>query len=313
MIDVAAVFVSLLAGLWLILVGLFMLFYPARALRALALFGSTPLLHFSELGLRMVAGLALILAGPFSHLPEFLVLAGWFIALSSVVLMLLPRTWHAAYAIWWSARLSVTAVRWLAPVACLAGAALIHVLAFAPPGRLSGLCDAKHREALTPDCRFLGALPEQEKAGMEESGADVIEARIVELSIATGRYGVMLAQARDILGLKELAELSGAAPAAGMLQELQGIADQQVAIARELLADTRQACSRPDVPVAARELACVVERDMPSGLQRPIAPAVDAISERDGELGRFVMRWWNGVCALAPQPRADEPSACAIE
>ena len=313
MIDAAAIVVSLLAGLWLFLVGLFMLFLPARALRALAMFGSTPLLHFSELGLRMVAGLALIVAGPYSRLPEFLVPAGWFIALSSVVLMLLPRAWHAAYATWWSARFSISAVRGLGPVACLAGAALIFLLALASSGRLAGLCDATQRDVVTQACRFLGSLLEQEQTGPDVSGADVIEARIVELSIATGRYDVMLVQAREILGLKESAGLSDSAPAASTLQELQGIADQQAAIARELLADTRLACSRPDVPVAARELACAVERDVPPGLQRPIAPAVDAISDRDGELGSLVMRWWAGVCALAPQVHADEPPACAIE
>jgi hypothetical protein len=312
-IDVAAIVVSLLAGFWLVLVGLFMLFQPERALRALAMFGSTPLLHFSELGLRMLAGLALVIAGPFSRLPEFLVPAGWFIALSSVVLMLLPRAWHAAYATWWSERFSISAVRGLGPVACLAGAALIFILALAFPARLAGFCDATQSDVLTQACRFPGSLPGQEQTGADVSGADVIEARTVELSIATGRYGVMLAQAREILGLKEPAGLSVAAPAASTVQELQGIADQQAAIARELLADTRLACSRPDVPAAARELACAVERDMPPGLQRPIAPAVDAISDRDAALGSLVMRWWAGVCALAPQVHADEPPACAIE
>lgn len=291
--DVAAIVLGLLAGLWLILVGMVMFILPSRALRALAKFGSTPFLHFSELGLRMVVGFALVVAAPLSSLPDVLVPVGWFVAVSSVVLMMLPRAWHAAYATWWSERISVTAVRCLSPLALLAGGALIVVL--------------------TPAGMFPGSLPERAHSGGVVLDAGAVEPRVAELWIATGRYGVMLSQARGILGLKEPNGLSGVMPEDSTLEEMRAIADQQAMIARELLADTRVTCSLIEVPIAARTLACATARDLPPGFQQPVAPEISAISERDSALGGFVMRWWSEVCALAPQALPDEGAACAIE
>jgi hypothetical protein len=291
--DAPAILVSLLAGLWLILVGIIMLFRPVWALRALAKFGSTPFLHFSELGLRMVVGFALVVAAPSSSLPDVLVPVGWFVAVSSVVLMMLPRAWHAAYATWWSERISVTAVRCLSPLALLAGGALILVL--------------------TPAGMFPVSLSERGNPGGAVSDAGAVEARVAELWIATGRYGVMLSQARGILGLKEPNGLSGVVTEDSMLEEVRAIALQQAMIGRELLADTRLTCTLIDVPIAARTLACATARDLPPGFQQPVAPEISAVLERDAALGDFVMRWWNGVCALAPEALPDEAPACAIE
>lgn len=139
--------------------------------------------------------------------------------------------------------------------------------------------------------------------------------RITELYIATGRYGVMLSQARDILRLPEsVAAGDAAVPAAGdPLQELRGIADQQVRVARELASDTAAACGRAGLPEGVRAVACETARGVPASLQQPVPAQVAAVAARDQELGGLVMRWWDKACSVAPKPSAGEPHACSIE
>jgi hypothetical protein len=99
---------------------------PDRALRVLRLTASTRTVNNSEQGLRLLVGLALILRSPASKLPELFQIAGWFIILSSLVLLVLPLRWHSAYAIWWADRFKPVMVRLIAPMSALAGIGLIY-------------------------------------------------------------------------------------------------------------------------------------------------------------------------------------------
>jgi hypothetical protein len=139
--------------------------------------------------------------------------------------------------------------------------------------------------------------------------------RVQELYIATGRYGVMLGQVRDILRLPEAATAGDpAATSSGdPVQELRGIADQQVRVARELSGDVLAACNRSGVPDAVRQLGCETARAFPARLKQPVIAQVAAVSARDEELGALVMRWWDAACSVAPKPAEGEPHACSIE
>lgn len=114
------------AGLWLIGVGALMALLPNTALRVLRLTASTRTINNTEQGLRLIAGLALLLRSPASKLPQVFEIVGWFIVLSSLVLLVLPLKWHSAYAIWWADRLKPAAVRLVAPMSALAGISLIY-------------------------------------------------------------------------------------------------------------------------------------------------------------------------------------------
>lgn len=114
------------AGLWMIGVGVFMALMPDNALRVLRLTASTRTINNSEQGLRLIAGLALLLRSPASKLPEVFEIAGWFVILSSLVLLALPLRWHSAYAKWWADRLKPATVQIVAPMSVLAGIGLIY-------------------------------------------------------------------------------------------------------------------------------------------------------------------------------------------
>lgn len=107
-------------------VGVLMALLPDKALRVLRLTASTRTINNSEQGLRLIGALALLLHSPASKLPQVFEIVGWFIILSSLVLLVLPLKWHFACAIWWADRLKPAAVRLVAPMSALAGIGLIY-------------------------------------------------------------------------------------------------------------------------------------------------------------------------------------------
>ena len=128
MTSLASQWIAAGVGAWLIGLSLFMFVAPRHALKALAAMGGTPLVHFGEMALRIVAGAALVLAADGSRFPQAISLIGWFLTASAVVLMVLPRRWHAAYSTWWAKRIPVWTVRLSALFSMGAGGVLIWAM-----------------------------------------------------------------------------------------------------------------------------------------------------------------------------------------
>lgn len=116
------------AGAFLIALSLLMIVRPRAALAGLSRMGSTPAIHFGELGLRAAAGAAIALAAPTSRWPEGLFWGGLFLVVSSAVLALAPRRWHAAYSAWWARRIPPASVPVFALGSLLAGGALVFAV-----------------------------------------------------------------------------------------------------------------------------------------------------------------------------------------
>ena len=116
------------AGVWLIGLGVFMLVRPHQALVALSRMGGSPGVHVGEMAVRILAGAAMVLAAAGSRYPLAVMVIGGFLIVSAVVLLVLPRRWHAAYSTWWASRIPVAAVRLIAPLSWVMGGALIWVV-----------------------------------------------------------------------------------------------------------------------------------------------------------------------------------------
>ncbi|WP_396273793.1 hypothetical protein [Hyphomonas sp.] len=128
MFATAAQWFVIVAGLWLIGLGVFMLIQPRQALRALGQMGGSPTVHIGEMAVRILAGIAMVLAAAASRFPLAVAVIGSFLIVSALVLLLLPRRWHAAYSTWWSRRIPVAAVRLIAPMSWAMGGALIWIV-----------------------------------------------------------------------------------------------------------------------------------------------------------------------------------------
>ncbi len=86
-------------GIYLILAGLIMLFKPEKARSILRKAGSTNLINYAELSLRMVPAVGLILSAEYSKFELFFKLLGWFMFISSIIIMIIPRQMHHQYSI----------------------------------------------------------------------------------------------------------------------------------------------------------------------------------------------------------------------
>jgi hypothetical protein len=125
---VAAQGFTAIVGVWLIGLGIFMLIRPRQALMALSRMGGSPAIHFGEMAVRSVAGIAMASAADASRYPVAVSVLGGFLVASAIVLSVLPRRWHAAYSTWWSRRIPVAAVRLIAPVSWAMGGGLIWIV-----------------------------------------------------------------------------------------------------------------------------------------------------------------------------------------
>ena len=126
-----ALIVVAAVGLWLVGVAFLMALRPRYCLHlfekmSASLERSSWRLQFTEQGLRVLAGVALIVRAPASKLPRVFEVAGCLLVATSLLIMVAPIRWHGAYGRWWVGRIAPLAIRLLSPVPMMAGAGLIY-------------------------------------------------------------------------------------------------------------------------------------------------------------------------------------------
>jgi len=94
MIGTLAKWTIVIFGLFFIGVGLIMLFNPQKAREILRKAGSTKFINYTEISLRIIPAVALILAADISKYPEVFKIFGWFMLCTSFVLYFVPRQIH---------------------------------------------------------------------------------------------------------------------------------------------------------------------------------------------------------------------------
>lgn len=127
MIFLSQIILTLFA-LWLIGLGIWAMFQPRLALIGLSKMGSTNLINYTELGLRLIVGWAFIGGASLFKLPQASMIFGWFLVATSIILILIPRGWHHAYALYWSNRLKPWSVRLFMPFSISFGVFLISLI-----------------------------------------------------------------------------------------------------------------------------------------------------------------------------------------
>jgi hypothetical protein len=130
-LQVIALIVVAAASLWLVGVAFLMAMRPRYCFHLLErmtanLEQSNWRLQFTEQGLRVLAGVALIVRAPASKLPLVFDVAGWLLVVTSLLIMVAPIRWHGAYGAWLVKRLTPLMIRMLSPAPTAAGAALIY-------------------------------------------------------------------------------------------------------------------------------------------------------------------------------------------
>ncbi|MBC7000717.1 hypothetical protein [Cytophaga sp. FL35] len=112
-------------GAFIILAGFIMLFVPHKAQMFLRKFGSTNLINYTEITIRLIVSLALIGYADFSRLPKAFEVLGWFMFATSLILYLVPRKLHHRFSMKSADILKPVYFRLIAPIAFLLGGLII--------------------------------------------------------------------------------------------------------------------------------------------------------------------------------------------
>ncbi|CAN5859159.1 hypothetical protein BH24ACI5_BH24ACI5_04090 [soil metagenome] len=98
--NLLALTLVFLFGLYLIGLAVAVWLSPATAAGFLGGFASSAFTHYLELGLRLVAGGAILRYAPQMLFSGFFVLCGWGLVLTTVGLLAVPWRWHHRFAQW---------------------------------------------------------------------------------------------------------------------------------------------------------------------------------------------------------------------
>ena len=99
MIDLFAGTVIVVAGLYLIALGISCFIRPSSAATFLLGHASSGFLHYLELALRLLLGVSLVQKAPTLVYPSIFSLFGWVLIATTAALFLVPWRWHRKFAL----------------------------------------------------------------------------------------------------------------------------------------------------------------------------------------------------------------------
>ncbi len=126
MITLIAKWIVVLFGVFIIYAGFVMLLAPTKAREILKKAGSTNFINYTEITIRMIPAIGIILYSDFSKFPEVFKIFGWFMLGTSLVLYFVPRKLHHSYSLKCAEILSPLYFRLLSPFSFLFGAAILY-------------------------------------------------------------------------------------------------------------------------------------------------------------------------------------------
>lgn len=126
--EIIARLLIIFFGLFFIGVGILMLLKPEWVRGILKKAGSTVLINYAELCLRMIPGAALIVYASTSDYPTSFKVVGWFIIISSAILMILPRRLHHKFSIKCAEILKPSYFQMISPLSIFIGSILIYLV-----------------------------------------------------------------------------------------------------------------------------------------------------------------------------------------
>lgn len=115
-------------GLFMIGVSVMILMRPIMMLGALRKMASTNLINYTELSSRLLVGIGVFGLAPFTPYMKLLQICGGFLSITAIILMLIPRRWHHAYAVWWADKLKPWQVQSATPISFSVGLAALWVV-----------------------------------------------------------------------------------------------------------------------------------------------------------------------------------------
>ena len=128
MIEIIAKITVIGFGIFIICCGFLMLFAPKKANDYLRKFGSTNFINYTELLIRMLIGIAIILVADVSKNPFIFNIFGWFMVVTALILCCVPRRIHHSFSVNAAETLKPLYFQLISPFSFLFGAMVIYAV-----------------------------------------------------------------------------------------------------------------------------------------------------------------------------------------
>ena len=127
-IEIIAKFILIIFGAFFIVAGCITLWKPSIARSTLRKAGSTALINYTELSVRMSPAIAFVIYSDNTSYPTSFKVIGWYILITSIILMIIPRKLHHALSNRFADFLSPGRFRLVSPLSVFIGVYLIYVV-----------------------------------------------------------------------------------------------------------------------------------------------------------------------------------------
>ena len=128
MIIEIANWIVIFFGIFIIFIGFVMLINPIKARNTLRRAGSTNLINYSEITLRLIPAIALILCSESSKFPIAFKIFGWIMLITSLILYVVPRKIHHKFSMKSADILKPFYFQLISPFAFLFGGLILYNL-----------------------------------------------------------------------------------------------------------------------------------------------------------------------------------------
>ncbi|TXD83324.1 hypothetical protein ESY86_10250 [Subsaximicrobium wynnwilliamsii] len=126
MIIAIAKGVVIVFGVFIIFMGFIMLFYPNQARSTLRKAGSTNFINYTEITIRLIPAISLILYADFSKFPGAFKILGWIMVITSLILYAVPRKTHHGFSMKSADILKPICFQLISPFALLFGGLILY-------------------------------------------------------------------------------------------------------------------------------------------------------------------------------------------
>lgn len=129
MIITIGKYTIILFGIFILIAGFLMLFAPNNARRILRKAGSTNIINYTEISIRLLLGIVIILYSDFSKFPSVLFIFGWFMLITALILFFVPRKSHHNFSLKSADVIKPAYFRLISPFAFFLGGLIIYTAA----------------------------------------------------------------------------------------------------------------------------------------------------------------------------------------
>ena len=128
MVEILSKWTVILFGVFFIATVFLMLFAQKKAREILRKAGSTNLINYTEITVRMIPAAGLIGYADYSRFPEVFSIVGWFMLGTSIILYFVPRRLHHSYSLKSAEILKPIYFRLISPFSMLIGLAILYAV-----------------------------------------------------------------------------------------------------------------------------------------------------------------------------------------